>query len=101
METVDVLVRCFDRGQRREAVPFTQNEKKGRSFMAREKPDYRATLEQLNELYPGRELLTIEEVKTVTGYRTANSIRRHFPSVCAGRYNKTTVARILAGGAPC
>ncbi len=27
--------------------------------------------------------------------------RRHFPSVCAGRYNKTTVARILAGGAPC
>ncbi len=66
--------------------------------MAREKPDYRATMEQLNGLFPGRELLTMEEVKTVTGYRTAFSIRKHFPSVCGGRYNKTTVARILAGG---
>lgn len=67
--------------------------------MARERPDYRATLEQLNELYPGRELLTQEEVKQITGYKTKDSIRKHFPSVCGGRYNKTTVARVLAGGA--
>lgn len=32
--------------------------------MAREKPDYRTTLEQLNSLYPGRELLTLEEMNT-------------------------------------
>ena len=38
--------------------------------MARERPDYRATLEQLNELYPGRELLTLDEVKAITGYRS-------------------------------
>lgn len=69
--------------------------------MAREKLDYRSTMEQLNALYPGRELLTMEEVKAVTGYRTAYSIRKHFPSVCGGRYNKATIARILAGGAAC
>lgn len=69
--------------------------------MAREKPDYRATMEQLNDLYPGRELLTLDEVKAVTGYRTGDSVRKHFPSVCGGKYNKTTVARILAGGAGC
>ena len=67
-------------------------------YMAREKPDYRATLEQLNTLYPGRELLTVAEVQAVTGYKTRDSVRRHFPSVLGGQYNKTTVARILAGG---
>ncbi|MBR3240696.1 MAG: hypothetical protein IKO68_10955 [Oscillospiraceae bacterium] len=67
--------------------------------MARERPDYRNTLEQLNTLYPNRELLTAEEVQAVTGYKTKDSIRKHFPSVCGGKYNKTTVARILAGGA--
>ncbi|MBR6377902.1 MAG: hypothetical protein IKS05_09110 [Oscillospiraceae bacterium] len=67
--------------------------------MARERPDYRATLEQLNSLYPGRELLTAAEVQAVSGYKTRDSIRKHFPSVCGGKYNKTTVARILAGGA--
>ena len=68
------------------------------SFMAREKPDYRATLEQLNGLFPGRELLTVEEVQQITGFRTKDSVRKHFTSVCGGRYNKVTVARILAGG---
>lgn len=67
--------------------------------MARERPDYRNTLEQLNMLYPNRELLTAEEVQAVTGYKTKDSIRKHFPSVCGGKYNKATVARILAGGA--
>ncbi len=67
--------------------------------MARERPDYRNTLEQLNMLYPNRELLTAEEVQAVTWYKTKDSIRKHFPSVCGGKYNKTTVARILAGGA--
>lgn len=66
--------------------------------MAREKQDFRATMEQLNNQFPGRELLTMDEMKAVTGYQTGDSIRKHFPSVCGGRYNKTTVARILAGG---
>ena len=69
--------------------------------MEREKPDYRATMEQLNNQFPGRELLTMAEMMAVTGYQTGDSIRKHFPSVCGGRYNKTTVARILAGGTAC
>jgi hypothetical protein len=69
--------------------------------MAREKPDFRETLAQLNALFPERELLTMAEMMAVTGYQTGDSIRKHFPSVCGGRYNKTTVARILAGGAEC
>lgn len=67
--------------------------------MGREKPDYRTTLEQLNANYPGRELLTAAEVQALTGYTSKDSIRKHFPAVCGGKYNKTTVARILAGGA--
>lgn len=66
--------------------------------MARELPDYRPTLEQLNTLYPGRELLTLSELMEITGYKTRDSVTKHFPSVCGGKYNKTTVARILAGG---
>ena len=66
--------------------------------MGRERPDYRATLEQLNTLYPGRELLTLAEVMEVTGYKTRDSVIKHFPSVCGGKFNKTTVARVLAGG---
>ena len=66
--------------------------------MAREMPDYRATLEQLNAQFPGRELLTLSELMEITGYTTKDSIRRHFPSVCGGKFNKATVARILAGG---
>lgn len=69
--------------------------------MARERPDYRATLERLNELYPGRELLTLDEVKSITGYHSRNSVVKHFHTVCDGRFNKTTVARIMAGGSVC
>lgn len=36
--------------------------------------------------------------KAITGYKTRDSIAKHFPTVCGGRYNKATVARILAGG---
>ena len=66
--------------------------------MARERPDYRDTIEQLNRMIPDRELLTMDDMFTITGYRSKTSIRANFPTVCGGRFNKTTVARILAGG---
>jgi len=62
--------------------------------MAREHPDYRATIAQLNRLYPDRELLTVEEVMKITGYKTKDSIRKHFP-VHNQRVNKATLARCL------
>ena len=62
--------------------------------MGREYPDYRNTIEQLNRLYPDRELLTVEEVMKITGYKTKDSIRKHFP-VANRRVNKASLARCL------
>lgn len=63
--------------------------------MAREYPDYRNTIEQLNRLFPDRELLTMEEVMKITGYKTKNSVRKYFPFVNR-RINKATLARYLS-----
>ena len=41
--------------------------------MAREKEDYRANLERLNELYPDHEMLTVLETMKVMGYRSINT----------------------------
>lgn len=62
--------------------------------MSREHPDYRATIEQLNRLFPERELLTVTEVMQVTGYKTKDSVRKHFPSHNQ-RVNKATLARCM------
>ena len=63
--------------------------------MARENEDYRATLEQLNRHFPERELLTMEEVMRITGYKSKDSVRKHFPFVNR-RINKATLARCLS-----
>lgn len=63
--------------------------------MAREFPDYRNTIEQLNRLYPDKELLTMEEVMKITGYKSRDSVRKHFPFVNR-RINKATLARCLS-----
>lgn len=60
--------------------------------MAREKQDFRIILEQLNGLFPGREVLTLQEVMALTGYRSPSSVRAHF-SIVRGRINKVTLAR--------
>lgn len=66
--------------------------------MPREHPDYRATIEQLNRLFPDREMLTMEEVMQVTGYKTKDSIRKHYP-VINRRVNKATLARCMCAPA--
>ena len=75
---------------------------------AEQKEKYRIKYRRRQYLYTlralekrGRELLTLDEVKSITGYKSRNSVVKHFPPVCDGRFNKTTVARIMAGGAPC
>lgn len=66
--------------------------------MPREKPDYRATIALINETVPiERQLLTLDDMLLITGYKTRDSVRKHFPSVCGGKFNKATVARILSG----
>lgn len=62
--------------------------------MPREKADYRELLMRLDESFPGRELLTREEVATFLGVNPRTVKRRYnFP---AGRVTKTLVARAVA-----
>ena len=62
--------------------------------MAREHPDFRETLARLDEAYPGRELLTREEVASFLGVNPRTVKRRYdFPK---GRVTKTLVARAVA-----
>ena len=63
--------------------------------MARENEDFRATLEQLNRYFPDKELLTMEDTMRITGYKSKDSVRKHFPFVNR-RINKATLARCLS-----
>lgn len=80
--------------QRRQASRRREKKRREREDMGREYPDYRNTIEQLNRLYPERELLTMEEVMKITGYKTKDSVRKHYPFVNR-RINKATLARCL------
>lgn len=63
--------------------------------MPREYPDYRNTMELLNERFQSKILLTVPEVMEVTGYSSRNSIYKLFP-VVNGRVNKAALARCLS-----
>lgn len=64
--------------------------------MAREKEDFRINLEQLNRLYPDREMLTIPEIMGILGYKSANSVRKNIRLV-NGKASKATLARYMCG----
>lgn len=66
--------------------------------MAREKEDFRANLERLNELYPDHEMLTIPETMKVMGYASQNTVKKYVPFTNS-RVSKATLARIMCGGA--
>lgn len=63
--------------------------------MPRESPDYRNTMELLNDKFPDKILLTVPETMEVTGYKSRNSIYKLFP-VVNGRVNKAALARCLS-----
>lgn len=66
--------------------------------MGREHPDYRNNIEQLNRLYPDRELLTMDEVMRITGFKSRNTVLRHMgTSFRNGRISKCALARYLCG----
>jgi hypothetical protein len=62
--------------------------------MPREHPDYRNNLELLNDLFPGKLMLTVEDVMVVTGYKSANSVRHNYPIV-RGMISKAQFARLM------
>lgn len=64
--------------------------------MGREHPDYRNNIEQLNRLYPDREMLTVAEVMQIMGYKSQNTAKKHVPFVNR-RVSKATLARLMCG----
>ncbi len=64
--------------------------------MGREKVDYRANLERLNELFPDREMLNIQDAMRVMGLKNRDSVKRYVPFTNR-RVSKATLARIMCG----
>lgn len=65
--------------------------------MAREKEDYRTNIEQLNRLFPDREMLTMEEIMQVTGF-CRNTVKKYMgQSLVFGRISKAALARYMCG----
>lgn len=64
--------------------------------MAREKEDYRANLEILNARFPDYDMLTIEDIMRVTGFKSRDTIRKYFKLV-NNRISKATLARYMCG----
>lgn len=64
--------------------------------MPREKEDYRANIERLNELFPDHEMLTISETMRVMVYKTKDTTRKYVPFTNR-RVSKATLARIMCG----
>ena len=64
--------------------------------MSREKEDYRANLEILNTRYQDHDMLTIQEIMQVTGYRSVNSVKRNFQLVNR-KISKAALARYMCG----
>lgn len=64
--------------------------------MAREKEDYRANIEQLNRLFPEREMLTIRESMQILGYSSPNTVKKYLTFV-HGKISKAALARYMCG----
>lgn len=66
--------------------------------MAREREGYRDNLAILNERFPDRDLLTIEQVMQVTGYRSRATVRKYFGTkMVNGLLSKAALARYMCG----
>ena len=66
--------------------------------MAREKEGFRENLELLNNRFPDHDLLTMEEVMVVTGYRSKNTVLKHLGRCFVNkRISKVYLARYMCG----
>lgn len=66
--------------------------------MAREKDGYRENLELLNERFPDHDMLSVEEVMQITGYKKRDTVMKHFgPMFKNHRISKVFLARYMCG----
>ena len=64
--------------------------------MPREHIDYRNNIEQLNRLFPDKEMLTTADAMKVWGCSSVNTIKKYVPFV-HGRVSKAALARAMCG----
>ncbi len=64
--------------------------------MPREKEDYRNNIEQLNRIFPEREMLTIRESMQILGYNSPNTVKKYLNFV-NGKISKAALARYMCG----
>lgn len=66
--------------------------------MAREKEDYRENLELLNMRFPDHDMLSVEEVMHVTGYKKRDTVMKHLGGKFGNnRISKVSLARYMCG----
>lgn len=66
--------------------------------MPREKEDYRANIEQLNRLFPEREMLTLQETMQILGYISKETVKKYLGAkMVHGRISKAALARYMCG----
>lgn len=64
--------------------------------MAREHPDYRGNIEQLNRMFPEKEMLTVPDVMKIYGWKSANSVYTHFGQyIKLSKISKAQLARLM------
>lgn len=66
--------------------------------MAREHPDYRTNIEQLNRLFPHYEMLTLKDVMQVLGYTDPRPVKMYLGDrFVNGKLSKAALARYMCG----
>ena len=66
--------------------------------MAKEKEGYRENLELLNMRFPDHDMLSVDEVMMVTGYKKRDTVMRHLgSSFVHNRMSKVALARYMCG----
>ena len=67
--------------------------------MPREHEDYRNNIEQLNRLFPDKEMLTAADAMKVWGVTSVNTIKKYVPFT-ERRVSNATLARCMCGRRP-
>ena len=67
--------------------------------MAAEKAGYRENLELLNNRFPDHDLLTIEEIKQVTGFGSRNTVLKYLGKymIAKSKVSKVYLAKFMCG----
>lgn len=65
--------------------------------MPRENQDLRLNIEQLNRIFPDREMLTMTEAMQIMGYKSVNTAKKYLgPYFSNGKICKVALARCMS-----